>query len=292
MSGSRALVVGIVDDHPVIPGSLTLLMREAGFVVLPPAPGVETVNFAESPDVVLCDLLLDGEAPGRVLSRGAAVAALVGRGWRVLSISGLARPYVVVEAIAEGAMGYLPKTVPTEAYAHAVRSVAERGYHMSATLAGHLVDDARRRPLDEGEFTATDLAVLRAVLRGDRPDEIAAGIGVTRAGLDDAMRGILDTARRRHHQHRITERQLHLLRLVGCLHLTNKQAARELGIMPDSVQWHLENIKTKYIASHPENGGVGPRAAAQLWAMELGLSDGRGGPQISGVSTVDDPHQT
>src|SRR5713226_3460526 len=66
-------------------------------------------------DMVVCDLRL----PGR--SGPDAIAFLTQRGCRVLATSGVAKPEEILDAIAAGARGFVPKTAPISVLMRAIR---------------------------------------------------------------------------------------------------------------------------------------------------------------------------
>jgi DNA-binding NarL/FixJ family response regulator len=118
--------IGIVDDHCVVrQGLRALLDREADLRVVGEAASVPTalamVEEAE-PDVVLLDLKLSG---GRD-SDGLILCATVTERFpdsRVLVLTAFADEWLILEAIKQGAKGYLAKDVDLTELVRAIRAV-------------------------------------------------------------------------------------------------------------------------------------------------------------------------
>jgi DNA-binding NarL/FixJ family response regulator len=261
--------VAIVDDHAIAAEGVAARLAEAGFAVVGLVPAVEALDDLEpAPDVIICDLRL----PGR--SGADAVAHAATRGAAVLAASGVARPQEVLDAIAAGARGFLPKTAPARTFAAAATELAAGGYHVSAELAHHLLDDARARPLGRGDIGPKAVAALRAFERGDTAAEVAAALRVSPEVLTGLLGQVWDAAARRRRRHAPSPRELDLLRLVG-QGLTHKDLAARLALSPATVPTILDRIRAKYLALHPDaDPTIPPMSAARRWAEELGVAEG------------------
>ncbi|MFC3984022.1 response regulator [Streptosporangium jomthongense] len=279
---SRARV-GIVDDHPIVSYPLADALRRAGHTVLEPVTAVESLPEGGPGDVAVCDHSLP---EGR--SGAEAVAHLTSRGWRVLATSGVAGRAQVLDVVAAGAWGYVEKRFTTHAeYVHAVGLVSAGRHHVSPLLAALLLDDAAARPLGAGDLSARQRTALRALAEGDGHEEVLAALGnlsgnvsgpvsetvsgTGEAELEAALAGAFALTARRRRINRLSPRELDVVAVVGCRGLGLKETARELGIRPGTVADHLEAAKRKYLASHPGEKDLSPRAAALRWAMELRL---------------------
>jgi DNA-binding NarL/FixJ family response regulator len=119
--------LAIVDDHPAIASAIAAAVRDRPDIEIvgtatTAAAALDVVDDAR-PDVVLCDLWLDGEAAGLDV-----LAALTGPGRRaaprVLVLSGFDQPSFLRAAFDGGAAGYLSKASPVEAIVEAIVAVA------------------------------------------------------------------------------------------------------------------------------------------------------------------------
>jgi DNA-binding NarL/FixJ family response regulator len=258
--------VAIIDDHPIATESLAARFAGAGFSVLAPAASLEAFDRYAQPGVVVCDLHLPG------VSGAAAVAELHVRGHRVLATSGVATPDEVLDAIAAQARGFVEKTAPAGRFVAAVTAVVGGSFHVSARLAGYLLEDANRRPLSRGEIGSTERDLLRGLAQGDLVDELCAAWGMDPATAHDLLGRIFDAARRRRRLHRPSPREAEVMVLVGCQGLSHKEAARAMNVKTSVVADYLRTVKMKYVASHPGAAEtIPPSTAAQLWARELGF---------------------
>ncbi|WP_035923142.1 response regulator [Frankia sp. QA3] len=262
----RPVSVAIIDDHPIATESLAARFAGAGFSVLAPAPSLEAFDRSATPGVVVCDLHLPG------ISGAAAVADLHARGLPVLTTSGVATPDEVLDAIAAQARGFVEKTAPAQQFVAAVTAVAAGSYHVSARLAGFLLEDAQRRPLSRGEIDADERNLLRGLAQGDHLDELCAEWGLAPPDAHGFLARIFDAARRRRRLHRPSPREAEVMVLVGCQGLSHKEAARAMNVKASVVADYLRTVRAKYIASHPDAPPtIPPSTAAAIWARELGF---------------------
>jgi DNA-binding NarL/FixJ family response regulator len=212
------------------------------------------------------------------LSFSKAVAHLVGRGCRVLAISGWASSDIVLEVVAQGARGYLPKDGQVERFAEAIEDIARVGYHISPHLALYLRNDLGCRPL-EPDLDWAEHELLNACADGDSRDEIAVRTGVPVAGLHDLFARVFEAARRRRHdpRYRPTPREEEVMILAGYAGMNDRRIAQQLGgISLETVTSHLAHIKEKYRRTHPddaESTSMSPRATAGRWVRDLGLCE-------------------
>ncbi|MFI5909662.1 response regulator [Dactylosporangium sp. NPDC051541] len=267
-----AVAVVVVDDHRLLAAPLvtvlTPLLAGHGFAVRPLATTVTAAVASGPPGIAICDVILEVGASG-----ADAVRALIGAGWRVLLMSGYAPEEQALDAIAAGAAGYVEKSEDATALVAAVRAVAGHGRHLSAALAAMFYADLRRRPLPPGsELSTGDQRVLRAFVQGEPPERAAASCGLTLAQTRAAVERVFTAAVARRQQHQLTPRELEVVRLVGCEHLSTADVARRLFVSIDTANTHLRSIRRKYHLVHPQAAPSLPqRTAAQLWARELNL---------------------
>lgn len=164
--------VGIVDDHPIVrQGLRALLDREPDLRVVGEAASAEaaTAMVAQArPDVVLLDLKLSA---GNDCEGLGLCAALTGRfpDSRVLVLTALADEWLILEAIRQGAKGYLGKDADLGELVRAVRAVHRDTDAFDSRSAGAVVRWAQGRR-DGGalaqQITPREREVLGLLARG------------------------------------------------------------------------------------------------------------------------------
>ena len=166
--------IGIVDDHPIVrQGLRSLLDREPDLQVVGEAAAAEsaTAMVAQArPDVVLLDLKLsaghDHDCDGLSLC-----AALTERfpDSRVLVLTAFADEWLILEAVRQGAKGYLGKDVDLSELARAVRAV-HRNTHAfdsrSASVVVRCAQGRHGRNAPAQQITPREREVLGLLARG------------------------------------------------------------------------------------------------------------------------------
>ena len=176
--------LAVVDDHPAIAAALAADIRDIDDVELvgtatTASAAAELVETAE-PDVLVCDIWLDGEPAGLDVLATTVRAARDGRP-RVLILSGFDQPSFLRAAFEGGAAGYVSKASPVEAILDAVRIVADGGTAFPEVTLRAL-RDAPRRP------SARELGAIRLLARGASNDEIAVGLGISVKTVESHLR--------------------------------------------------------------------------------------------------------
>lgn len=189
--------LAIVDDHPAIAAAIGAAVRDRADIELvgsvTSAADVADLVARCAPDVLLCDLWLDGEAAGLdVLATFAGPARPGSPGGatkragpsvppRVLVLSGFDQPSFLRAAFEGGAAGYLSKASPVEDIVDAVLAVA-RGETRFPAVTLRALRDAPRRP------SARELGAIRLLARGASNDEIAVGLGISIKTVESHLR--------------------------------------------------------------------------------------------------------
>lgn len=174
----------IVDDHPIVRhGVSRLLNREEDLCVTGEAENsAEALRLLEEdlPDLVLIDLVLDGES-------GIDLIEAIRARWPdlpVLVVSMHDAPDYLERVLKSGAQGFVNKKESIQRLADAIRRVLSGkvyiGENMMDVLARSLANDDE----DEGENKVSDLSdremeVLRLIGQGYRPRQIAETLNVS-----------------------------------------------------------------------------------------------------------------
>jgi DNA-binding NarL/FixJ family response regulator len=173
----------IVEDHPAIAEGLAALIGAEPDLeivgIANDAAAAETLIASLGPDVVLCDIMLEGRDAGfDLLSRHRAVT-------RFLMYSAFDFQAHHARAVKLGAAGYLPKTSDAETIVRTIRRIRE-GH---AVFPGRVLESARGAPRQP---TARELELLRLLVDGASNDEIAAALGIRVKTVEGTIRRLFD----------------------------------------------------------------------------------------------------
>ena len=172
----------IVDDHIMIAQAMAGALRSEGFSPVEhvaadelSVDGVLSVANRVQPTVALVDLNLGDGSSGVSI-----IAALVGRGVRVVAFSANESPLAAAESLEAGAAGFLNKAEPFDVIASSVARAAagealigpsQRADLLSELRASRLADDQRLRLFDQ--LSPREGDVLRLLMAGRTAQEIA-----------------------------------------------------------------------------------------------------------------------
>ena len=132
------------------------------------------------PDVVVCDLWLDGE-PGGLDVLAALTAADRHHHPTVLILSGFDQASFLRAAFEGGAAGYVSKAKPVQAIIESIRAVA-RGETAFPAVTLQALRDAPRRP------SARELGAIKLLAGGASNDEIAVRLGISIKTVESHLR--------------------------------------------------------------------------------------------------------
>ena len=182
----------IVDDHPMWREGVARDLGERGFDVCATAAQVlAAVNIAKAvrPEVVLMDLQL-GDGSGVDATRD-ITAALPDT--RVLVLSASGEQADVLDAVKNGASGYLVKSASLDELVDAVRRTAAGDSVFGAGLAGLVLGEYRRMESepDRPRLTERETEVLRLVARGLTAKQIAARLVLSHRTVENHVQNTL-----------------------------------------------------------------------------------------------------
>jgi len=161
----------IADDHDLVRDMLSaLLAQEPGIAV------VTAGNFDEASQRMLREgpfdvVLLDYSMPGMNGLEGLRKARELNLGSPVALLSGTAPRAVAEEALASGAAGFLPKTMPAKSLVHAVRFMAAGEQYAPVQLMTEKPNEPVAHPLKD-KLTKREFEVLQGLVDGLSNKEI------------------------------------------------------------------------------------------------------------------------
>ena len=163
---ARTTVMLVDDEHLIRSALATMLSLEADLAVAGAASGGaegEALARRLQPQVALLDLQMpdgDGLEPARRV-------ATVSPATRVLVVTSHARPGYLKRALAEGVLGFLPKTAAAAELAAAVRTVAAGRRAIDPELAAETISSG------DSPLTPREADVLEYAADGAPVDQIA-----------------------------------------------------------------------------------------------------------------------
>ncbi len=190
----NAVTVVLADDHPVYRDGLAraIGLRADFHLLAAVEDGRQALDAirAHTPDVAVLDLQLPG-------LDGLAVIEAIARehlSTRALVVSALEDSATVYRAVAAGARGYVPKSVPSADICDAIAAVA-RGQtvlrpEVQDGLAGEI--RLRRDRTDEPVLTAREAQIIRLAADGCANAEIANQLHLSTATVKTHMQHIFE----------------------------------------------------------------------------------------------------
>jgi DNA-binding NarL/FixJ family response regulator len=174
----------IVDDHPLVRRGLTSLLNGTTDikVVGAASDGEEAVAYAveEHPDIVLMDISMPGMNGFEALRRMLKAVA----GTKVVMLTSYSEHDMVVEAIDNGAVGFLLKDTEPQELLNGIRSAAKGDTPLSPKAAKELLRDRVK--------TQRELDVLTLVGRGMSNKQIAWRLGISEKTVKAHLGSVFD----------------------------------------------------------------------------------------------------
>jgi two-component system nitrate/nitrite response regulator NarL len=171
------LSLALVDDHPLFTRGLELLLpavsggRVRVVATTTDAAAAAGLVRRHLPDIALVDLGMP--PPGGI--RAIAAIRRVEPGCRILAMSGLADDETALEALRNGAEGYLPKTAEPEDLVAPLLAAVEGWSVLPAQLLRALLDAHRPATSSAvlGSLTTDERALWRVIARGGTTMDVA-----------------------------------------------------------------------------------------------------------------------
>jgi two-component system response regulator NreC len=175
---SRAIRVGLVDDHHLVREGLRLVLAgEERFEVVGEAStrgdAIDLVA-ASRPDVLVLDLTFpDGDALPLMRDLRSRHPGL-----RIVVLSMHSDPETVRQALAAGASGYLVKGAHSQELFAAIQAVARGERYLHSSVTGAIVDDSVRW-LKTGTMSIREREILSLLASGHPPAEIGRTLDIS-----------------------------------------------------------------------------------------------------------------
>jgi DNA-binding NarL/FixJ family response regulator len=176
----EAPTVVLADDHPAIRLGVRMALMADGMRVLAEAgdrDGAIEAVLRERPDVCLLDIYM----PGGGIQAAAAIAATAPQTAVVMLTVSDSTEHLLA-ALRAGAVGYLPKDIPPDRLAAALRGVLAGEPALPRALVGPVLDKLRNRPeaaIGEVGLTPREIEIMRMLRAGLRTAEIGRSLSLS-----------------------------------------------------------------------------------------------------------------
>jgi DNA-binding NarL/FixJ family response regulator len=166
----------IIDDHPLLRAGLARLFTiEFEAVTAEASDAAEGLRLfrEQAPELIVLDLNLPDEGGLSLLQKIRAEDPAA----RVIVLSMRSDRWSAEGALRLGALGYLSKSAPPDLILQAVRSVRAGQSFVEPAIAESLAQSEQADPMKD--LTAQEMDLLRRLIEGQRPDQIARSLGIT-----------------------------------------------------------------------------------------------------------------
>ena len=173
----------IVDDHPVLREGLAALLRQAGpdTSVLQARSSRDALNLLDDNDdldVVILDLMMPGQNGLDALPEFARRRPEL----PVIVLSSSEDPQIARQAIALGALGYVPKSANPPTLLLAIKLVLNGELYVPPLILDEPATELRQtydHASEQGELTDRQIEVLRLIADGQSNKAIAFRLGLS-----------------------------------------------------------------------------------------------------------------
>jgi DNA-binding NarL/FixJ family response regulator len=183
------VTVVLADDHPTVRSGLRADLAGDFDVVAEADNAADTIAAVEShrPNLVVCDVHMPGGGI-TIVSRCASISRVV-----MFSVSDAEQD--ILDAVAAGAIGYLPKHTATDELRHALRRAAQGEPVFPPDLAMLIVGEFRRlarTAIGRNPLTDREREVLTHVAQGRTYRQIGEALFISPRTVENHVRNILD----------------------------------------------------------------------------------------------------
>lgn len=184
----------LVDDHPIVrQGIRSLLSTYPDFHLVGEAASVaEALAWLQcaTADLVLLDIRMPDGTGLQVLRTIRAAATPI----KVLIITSFDDDEYVLEALQQGADGYILKNASDEMLVNAIRTVMSGEKVLSPQVTDQMVQHLLRTPLITTALaiTADELLILQLLVQGENNNTIADRLSYSNATIKRKLRRIFD----------------------------------------------------------------------------------------------------
>ncbi|MFA7265526.1 MAG: response regulator transcription factor [Candidatus Nanopelagicales bacterium] len=205
--------VAIVEDHELVRDGLEVLVeRQPRYRLVWSGSSLsELVETKADVDLLLLDLLLDGEPPDST-----EIRTLVSRGVRVLAVTGVTRRVVVSEAGSAGVLGFVSKESGSKELIEAMEAVSAGRSWMCLNIRTRIMTTGAVR--DNVVLTERETEVLAEYCQGAKVATIGRHLDISEHTV-------------RHHIRSVREK-LSIAGFPAPTQLELRRRAIELGVIP------------------------------------------------------------
>lgn len=179
---SKVIRVLIADDQELIRHGLCELLKVEPdiWVVGEAGDGAEALAQTSrlKPDVLLLDLFMPGLSGLEVISKVKRLQPQL----HVLVVTGMLDDETVLQALQQGAAGFLPKTASPDDLVQAIRAVSKEGMPIHPQVASVVVrrlNQPAAKSIPKPRLTAREYDVLCMIARGHTNSEIARSLVIS-----------------------------------------------------------------------------------------------------------------
>ncbi len=166
----------LADDHELVRDTISAFLEREDDMKVSVASDLASASEMMTREGPFDLVLLDYSMPGMNGLEGLAEALARNAGKPVAVISGTALPDIAEAALANGASGFLPKTIPAKSLLNAVRFMAAGETYVPFAFLAQRETQASHPMLSN--LTTREAEVLRGLIDGRSNKEIARELGL------------------------------------------------------------------------------------------------------------------